>query len=143
MLRALLLLPLLAAPAAAQVTRLCEGFEASAANVVWESPSPTFARGAIRLVHLDTGGEPVCCSSHLMVLHPSPPPERFADCTLVSRRGRQGWSWLHLDAVEATYDPATGLDLLLPAILFEEGAAGRPVPLRLRVDQARGTVTIR
>ena len=41
-------------------------------NLVGQTRS--FSEGKIRIAHVDTDGEPVCCRSHLIVIIPDPPP---------------------------------------------------------------------
>ena len=134
-----LALCLMAAPAAAQDVLPCDGFVASARNVLWSDPTRTFADGAVRFVHLDTGGEPVCCSSHLMVTYPS--PEDPGDlCVLISAKGTQGWQSLSLARAKASYEPATGLTVRVPA---SEHGEVHPTPLSVVVTINRQTGVIR
>src|SRR5690606_20380504 len=65
-------LALLAPAAMAQVITDCDWI-GNPANIAepWEINTRTFANGNIRVARLDTGGEPVCCASHLLILSPS------------------------------------------------------------------------
>ena len=55
----------------------CEGWPLNVRNIVepFDQSTRTFANGNIRILHIDTGGEPVCCSSHLVILAPNPAEE--------------------------------------------------------------------
>ena len=43
----------------------------------------SFSEGKIKIAHVDTDGEPVCCSSHLLVFIPS--PEIGSQCFAVNQ----------------------------------------------------------
>ena len=137
-LRLALALSAVSLPAAAQEMRPCEGYEVNARNVVWSDPSRTFANGAIRLIHLDTGGEPACCSSHLMVTYPSP-EEPYDLCALISAREGLGWQWLSLSRADASYDPATGLTVRVPASEYGEVHA-TPLSVAVTINQQTGEI---
>lgn len=131
---------LLAWPAAAQEVRGCDVAEASARNLVFpvEDNTRGYANGAVRLIALDTGGEPACCSSHLMVLLPSP-EDSGQICALISHRGSLGWQRLYLPGALARYDPARGLTVSVPA---SEYGVRHPTPLSVEVtvNQQTGEV---
>ncbi|MFD1342761.1 hypothetical protein [Litorisediminicola beolgyonensis] len=140
LLHALLPLALAAAPASAASLRSCDTFEAGAQFLILPADEGvrSYANGAISLLHLDTDGEPACCSSHLLVRHPDPSAP-FQACTLISHEGEMGFQWLFLSEAEARYDPATGLSVGSPAFLYGE-TAPRPARLTITVNQAQGTV---
>jgi hypothetical protein len=48
----------------------------------------SYSEGKIRIANVDTDGEPVCCSSHLLVLIPS--PEIGSQCFAVSQKAAKG-----------------------------------------------------
>lgn len=119
---------------------------ASVRNVVepWEGATRTFANGKIRIVHVDTGGEPVCCSSHLVILTPSPPDEpAFGQCFTLSDGGTGlGFQWLDMKAVSAAYDPARGLLIRVPVERYVDGLKSAKDVIAVRINQATGTVTL-
>ena len=130
-----------AAPAVAVTQRGCDTFEANARNLVFppELSTRSHANGAVRLLWLDTGGEPACCSSHLMVTLPS--PEDPGDlCVLIS--GDPGWTHIDLAQARAAYDPATGLTLRMAVGAFD-GNRTVAETLSVTIDQQSGTVTAR
>ena len=105
--------------AAANSIRSCDTWEANARNIVL-LPEPairSYANGNIQLLHLDTGGSPACCSSHLMVLMAAPEGEYY-DCSLISFDDRDGFAWITLSETLSTYDPASGLLLEVPARIY-------------------------
>jgi hypothetical protein len=74
---------------AASVKDCGDDFKANIQNLAepWEKNTKTFLNGSVRIALVDTGGEPVCCSMHLLVLaeapeDPSGPPSRI--CKIVS-----------------------------------------------------------
>ena len=126
--------------ALADVTRDCGTFEANARNLVLppEIGIRTFAEGAIRMFYLDTGGEPACCSSHLMVVLPS--PEDPGDiCTLISNERNFGYGGLDLAGAVASYDAATGLSVDVPVRVFD-GADFVDETLTVTINQQSGVV---
>jgi hypothetical protein len=48
----------------------------------------SYSEGKIKVAHVDTDGEPVCCSSHLLVFIPS--PEIGSQCFAVSQKAASG-----------------------------------------------------
>ncbi|GAB4265187.1 MAG: hypothetical protein Kow0013_13100 [Pararhodobacter sp.] len=136
------------AAAGAQVVTDC-GWIGSPANIVepWEQHSRTFANGNIRVAWLDTGGEPVCCSSHLLVLSPSGNGSDgpvYRQCRVVSARAGEGFFAVDVPGITATYDPARGLLLSVPVghwhPAMESGAPPIWERMDIRINQATGAV---
>ena len=136
-------------PAAAQVVSDCD-WVANPANILepWDAHTRTYANGAIRVAALDTGGEPVCCSAHLLVLSPSgagTDEPVYRQCRVVSAQPGMGFYSLDIAGIEARYDPAKGLMLSVPVGHWHSGmdAGAGPIPERLEVviNQASGAVT--
>jgi hypothetical protein len=133
-------LALAASPVLSASVRDCETFEANARNLIFPIADniKTFANGDIRLIGLDTGGEPVCCSSHLMVLLPS--PEDPGDlCVLVSDAEGRGWSAIAVGRTKARYDAEVGLTVTVPVSVYN-GSGSDPGSVTLVINQPRGTV---
>lgn len=144
---ALLALPGLAS---AQVITDCDWI-GNPANIVepWEQNSRTFANGNIRVAWLDTGGEPVCCSSHLLILSPSGDGSDepvFRQCRVASAAPGTGFFGLDVQRIVASYDPSRGLLLSLPVYHWHQGVeTGRPPieeRMEIRINQSNGAVTI-
>lgn len=137
----------LASPAAALSVRPCDGTTDLAMNLVepWSGHSWSFYQGRVRVAVLDTGGEPACCSSHLLVM--------FADedepgggmvCRIVSDSGERGFAGIDPRSVKTAYDPRRGLLVSFGYSWFPpEGDGSRTVRGlgRVRVNLSRGTVT--
>jgi hypothetical protein len=146
MLRFVLLALCLAAPASAQTVRDCDTWQTSARNLPepWSASSRTFANGAIRVALLDTV-EPAAGAFYLMVL--SPPYDELGGriCALVAEAdGNIGFAGIAFDAMQAAYDPTTGLTLTTPVQRFNPDTGGF-VNRRLDVtiNQAAGAITAR
>jgi hypothetical protein len=110
----------------------------------------SFSGGKIRIAHVDTDGEPVCCSSHLLVFVIDPSPEVGIRCFAVSQQAAKGdqsalgFSSLDLRRVRASYDPQRGLLLTVPYALYElDKRGGRPGAVGVRVNLGdKGSVVI-
>lgn len=132
----------------AQVVTDCEWI-GNPANIVepWDVNSRTFANGAIRVAWLDTGGEPVCCSSHLLILSPSgngqDEPE-YRQCRVASAQPGAGFYAVDVPGITASYDPNKGLLLSVPIGHWhpgmENGAGPIPDRMEIRINQANGSV---
>jgi hypothetical protein len=106
-------------------------------NLVGQTKS--FAEGKIRIAHVDTDGEPVCCSSHLLVFIPS--PEIGSQCFAVSQKAAKdsdsplGFNNIEFSRIKAAYDPQRGLLLNVPYTLYNpQGGRGKPGSANVRVD---------
>ena len=79
----------------------------------------SYAEGKIRIAQVDTDGEPVCCSSHLLILIPS--REIGSQCFALSQQAgsdsvsARGFSNIELSRIRAAYDSQRGLLLNCPA----------------------------
>ena len=150
--RALVLALLLPGLAQAQVVTPCDeaGYIASPANLAepWDTHSRTYANGAIRVALLDTGGEPVCCAAHLLVMSPSGGEDgpEYRACRVISGGNGMGFFFIDIPGITASYDPARGLLLSVPVDHYHPGVEeGRPAiaeRMEVRIDQARGTVEV-
>lgn len=140
---------LLAASTQAQVITECD-WVANPANIAepWEISTRTFANGAIRVARLDTGGEPVCCASHLLILSPSGNGSDgpvYRQCHVASASPGQGFYAVDIPRLTASYDPARGLLLSLPVYHWHQGVENGAQPIEermeIRINQATGAVT--
>lgn len=148
-------LPLLAliaaapAPVAAQSVGDC-GEIVSARNLPepWEDHSAGYAEGQVRVAVIDTR-EPAAAARHLMVL--SPPRDEIGDrqCRLVSLLPGEGpdqhptgFTDIDFAAREASYDPQTGLEIVLPVEAFHSEAQRFDwAEMRVWISQSTGDVT--
>lgn len=134
--------------ATAQAVSTC-GWIGSPANIMepWEANTRSFANGNIRVARVDTGGEPVCCSSYLLVLSPSGESDgpSFRQCRIVSAQPGQGFFDVDIAGIAASYDPRQGLLLSVPVAEWHPGMETGAPPIRdrldIRINQATGSVT--
>ena len=108
----------------------------------WEANTRTFANGAVRVAILDTI-EPAAAAFHLLVL--SPPHDELGErqCRIVSAgAGWTGFGALSFERLEAAYDPAQGLVLVLDMGLYNPATTlSDALALRVTINQATGVVT--
>lgn len=119
-------------------------------NIVepWEQNTRTFANGNIRIAHVDTSGEPVCCSSYLAILAPTGSEEVLdsRQCALLTD-GEQlsGFTWIDFPAITASYDPGLGLLLTVPVERYDfqgtQNGGTLPGIVNIRINQANGDIT--
>lgn len=142
----LVLLPVVAD---AQVITECD-WQAQIANIMepWDANTRTYANGNIRLVVVDTGGEPVCCSSHLVVLSPSGDGSDgpvYRQCRVASVQPGEGFYSINLSNAAARYDPTRGLSVSFEVGHWhqgmENGAPAIPDRMEILINQATGAVT--
>jgi hypothetical protein len=107
----------------------------------------SYSEGKIRIAHVDTDGEPVCCSSHLLIFIPS--KEIGSECFAVSQDAAtgsgsaRGFSNIEFARIKAAYDPQRGLLLNVPYTLYNDGKPGKPGVASVRVDlRDKGSVKI-
>lgn len=138
----------LATPAAALSVMDCNDDQstASAANIAppWEKNTRLFYNGQVRVAVMDTGGEPVCCSLHLLVLSPAggqDEPE-FTACHLVNDHEGMGFVGLDVAKLTAAYDPKKGLLITIPYRLYKDDGGTKPGTGKIRLNLAKGTVTV-
>ena len=134
-----------AVAATAQSLERCD-WVASAGNLVepWAETTRTYSDGAVRIALLDTQGEPVCCSYHLLIL--SPNPEYGEDCHVLSDLPGMGFRQIFLEDSASRYDAGKGLLLTIPVGRFDLDTGGvDPAsigPVSIRINQASGKVTL-
>lgn len=120
----------LASHAQAVSVRDCDGTTDSARNIVepWEQNSRQFYNKLVRITHMDTGGEPVCCSSHLMVSYPSAGQDEpvYSECKLVSMNEGAGFLSIDFAKLSAKYDPKTGLSISFPYTTYNHSGENHP-----------------
>lgn len=136
---------LLAGPAFAAQVRECD-YAADVRSIAepWEKNTRSFYDGAVRVAVLDTGGEPVCCSQHLLVLLPDHSGPEGMDqgriCRIVGDREALGFLGIEFQQIRASYDKR-GLVLTFPVHIYGDGIRNRRSFARVRIDVGRGTVT--
>ncbi len=142
--RALSLLALLAAaPATAQVAFPCD-WQARADAIVepWDENTATFAKGAVRVAHLDVA-EPASAAAYLLILHPPIDGPAGRHCTVVGRSTELGYAAILFDELQASYIAGKGLTLTLPAIIYlPEQNFQNTTLLSITVNQTTGVVDV-
>jgi len=135
-----------AVPVAAAEIGECNNLD----SVSWlVGQTKSFSQGKIKIAHVDTDGEPVCCSSHLLVIIQA--PEVGSQCFALSQKASKeedpalGFATIGFDKITTSYDAARGLTLTVPYTLYdsEDGGKGKPGSARVRVDlRGDGSVKI-
>lgn len=136
-----------ASPALSAVVRDCDGTTEAAFNIVepWETSSRTFYQGRVRVAWLDTGGEPACCSAHLLIVfYCDDDPEGFT-CRLISDQEARGFAAIDFKSLKSSYDPARGLLLTFGYSRFplgEDGSGAERGVAKVRINVPAGTVAV-
>jgi len=137
----------LAAPASALSIRDCSDDQptVSAWNLAepWEKNTKLFSNGAVRVALIDTGGEPACCSYHLLILSPNKDEQaEFRSCHLVNDHEGLGFVGIDFARLSASYDPKKGLLISFPYSLYnDEGGPQKQGIAKVRVNSSSGAVT--
>ena len=111
----------------------------------WEKNIRSFSNGSIRVALLDTGGEPVCWSMHLLVLNPgggNDGGDEYRACHIVNNEGGMGFVAIDFAKLAAAYDPKKGLLLSFPYELYNDGNPGKKGVAKVRVNSKTGAVTV-
>ena len=134
---------MIAAPAGAQLASPCD-WQARADAIVepWEENTVTFAGGAVRVAHLDVA-EPAAAAAYLLVLHPPADAVLGRTCTVIGQGEGLGYAGIQFDVLDASYDPATGLTLTVPArIQLPDQTSRNTVLLNVQINQSTGDVVV-
>jgi hypothetical protein len=133
-----------ALPAAAVQVRECD----DAANIQtlaepWEKNIRSFYKGQVRVALLDTGGEPVCCSMHLLIMMPNDDePAEGRVCRIVGQKDQLGFESIDMSRLRTSYDAKRGLLIEFPYQLYIDGLKSSRGTGRVRVNMKQRTVTI-
>jgi hypothetical protein len=136
-----------AAPAGAVVVRDCDSDPntASAQNLLepWEKNTKTFYNGEVRVALIDTGGEPACCSLHLLVLNQVVSDlANVSACHLISDHDNFGFGNIDIAKLTGHYDPKKGLLITFPFIVNNGDDVQKPGVAKLRLNMAKGTIAV-
>lgn len=129
-------------PAVAQAVNSCDSYIANAAFLVFPPAETTaeYSQGLVRLITLDTAGEPACCSYHLMVLYPSADGS-YLECGLVSSSADLGWYSVFVTQAQILRDDAERLSLIVPTEGNVEGEVIASAVI-IDIDLVASTLTV-
>jgi hypothetical protein len=140
----LLLLLVVAAPVAAAEIGPCGELDRISLLV---GQTRSFSGGKVKIAEIDTDGEPVCCSSHLLVFIPD--LDGGSRCFALSDKAARGessargFSGIGFGKIAASYDAGSGLLLTVPYTLYAGGGPSHPRTTRVRIDlRGDGLVTV-
>jgi hypothetical protein len=109
----------------------------------WEKNTRSFYNGQVRVALIDTGGEPVCCSMHLLILMPDRQDELGGRlCRLVSDKETLGFEAIDFARLKTRYDAGRGLLLTFPYQLYVDGIRHRGGTARVRLNIEQGSVQV-
>lgn len=131
------------APALAVEVRECD-WVAGVQSIMepWETNTKSFYNGQVRVALMDTGGEPVCCSTHLLILAPDKSDEMGGRmCRLVGSKEKLGFEGVDFAKLTTRYDQGRGLLIIFPFTLYVDGVSHTNGTARVRVNLERGTVS--
>jgi hypothetical protein len=107
----------------------------------------SYSGGKVRIAHVDTEGEPVCCSSHLLVFIPD--SEIGSQCFALSQRaakdseGAVGFNSVAFNRIKASHGRDHGLLLNVPYTLYTSDGGHKGGSAKVRVDlRGKGSVAI-
>lgn len=132
----------LSVPAFAVEVRECD-YAADVRSIAepWEKNTRAFYNGTVRVAVLDTGGEPVCCSVHLLILAPDKNDEIGGRlCRIVGDRNGMGFAGIDFARLTTRYDAGRGLLIIFPYQLYVDGLSSKSGVARVRVNLDRATV---
>lgn len=134
-------------PAAAVQVRECD-YAADIRSIAepWEKNTRAFYNGMVRVAVSDTGGEPVCCSQHLIILLPDRANavqgmDEGRVCRIVGDKDGMGFVGIDFQRLRTRYDAGRGLLIEFPYQLYVDGLKNRNGVGRVRVNIDKGTVT--
>lgn len=134
-------------PAAAVQVRPCD-YAADVRSIAepWEKNIRSFYNNNVRVAVLDTGGEPVCCSQHLLILLPDRANavegmDEGRICRIVGDKDAMGFVGIDFQRLRTRYDAGRGLLIEFPYQLYVDGIRHRNGVARVRVNIDKGTVT--
>jgi hypothetical protein len=133
-----------ALPAHAVQVRDCDELaSAQALAEPWEKNARVFYQGQVRVALIDTGGEPVCCSMHLLILAPDKNDEMGGRlCRIVGDHDALGFAGIDFAKLTTRYDAGRGLLITFPYQLYVDGLSHKSGVARVRVNLERASVSV-
>lgn len=146
MIRVFLMSFVVAGTAHAQAVNECNWIASSEYIVQPQSQNVReFANGNVRVTHIDTDGEPACCSSFIMVTIEK--SEQGRVCRLISNQhtnmsGVVGFGKVMFSETGADYDPEYGLFVETPVkTMGGDGLLSNEMMIQILINQATGDIT--
>ncbi len=102
----------------------------------------SFSNGSVKFVHVDTEGEPVCCSSHLLVFVKNKNSAGERCFHIASTQQGLGFNYIDLARGKSSYDSQTGLSVIFPFSFYQETGDSRRVEYKVLVNQKTPSVTV-
>lgn len=137
----------LATQAQAVTVRDCDGSVDRVVNIAepWSENTRQFYNKQVRVTLVDTGGEPVCCSAHLVVTFPSAGQDEpvYSECKIVSAKDSSGFLSIGFPSLTASYNAKTGLDIAFPYTTYNDSGENHPKGVaKLRLNLKTGTLSV-
>lgn len=123
------------------VVRACD--DRTPTSVEYFVEQTSFAQGSVRLFNMDTYGEPVCCSSHLVIYLPEQEPFASRCFHVAASAEGLGFVGLNLKNIKASYDSKTGLALQVPFGFYTEEGTSKYKVHTLLINQKNLTVIVK
>ncbi len=98
------------------------------------APVKTYYNGDVRVALIDTDGEPVCCSVHVLVYVPTS-DGLGRDCYAVSQGDGLGYVDILFNEITSAYDSHSGLDLTIPWVTYDGDRGEGTIRVDLRRSQ--------
>jgi hypothetical protein len=111
----------------------------------WEENTKTFYNGQVRIALVDTGGEPVCCSTHLVIMVPQNDEMGGSKCMVYSQvkyseeeiPSYMGFQNIDFKNIEASYDSTKGLTLSIPYTTYIDGIDSKYGVGKVRINLSK------
>ncbi|MBT3236640.1 MAG: hypothetical protein HN353_11855 [Bdellovibrionales bacterium] len=132
-----------ASPPASEVAP-CEDWIQNMQFIVepWRHHSKTYYSGRVRVVHIDTMGEPVCCSSRLVAYLPDSSDIFSGRKCLQLRSVLGGYEWINFSGIRSSYDSHLGLLLKVPVSHYVDGTSSLSEIVKIRFNLSTETLVI-
>jgi hypothetical protein len=108
----------------------------------WEKYTKTYANGKVRLIYIDTYGEPSYSSAHLLVLIPdneSMIGER--KCFVINNGENIGFMSINFAGIVSTYSSRKGSLVKVPVVTYD-GVEGIDKIIHVRINYKEGEVSL-
>lgn len=109
----------------------------------WKDNTQTFYNDRMRIVHIDTMGEPACCSSSVLLFMPdSTDPLGGNKCFQIGTGNGLGFESVRFSQITRSYSPFLGLLLNIPVTHYIDGQMSILDTAKVRINMSLETATI-